>query len=150
MLLFIVQFIHLCITFTLIVGPYITANKKWLSTFIFFYMLIVTLWYIYGHCFCVDIENYIERNEGKGDKGAKDSKDSKDDKHDKEHSNKPAIISTPSTFASGPGSLQNDKKSFMFKMTEKLLGDNGEKTVFYTTSLIPLFNTVVCLVKINM
>lgn len=144
MLLFIVQFIHLCITFTLIVGPYITANKKWLSTFIFFYMLIVTLWYIYGHCFCVDIENYIERNEGKDDKGAKDSKD------DKEHSNKPAIISTPSTVVSGPGSSQNDKKSFMFKMTEKLLGNNSEKTVFYTTSLIPLFNTVVCLVKINM
>ena len=72
-----------------------------------YYVFIVTLWYLYGHCFLTTIEKYLENDNSK------------------------------------------PKQSFISKMFIDVFGPSSEIVIYYILSLIPLFNTIVCLIKIN-
>jgi len=63
-----IQLFHSLLCIFALIAPYITNNNLYLSGFIFYYALVLTIWNINGRCFLTDIEN-----EFKGEKGSKES-----------------------------------------------------------------------------
>lgn len=59
-LLWTIKTLHLIQSITFLVGPYITSNVIVLSFLIIGYMLLVTLWYLYGHCIFTPIEQFLD------------------------------------------------------------------------------------------
>ncbi len=64
-LLNLVYLIHLFIMFLVIIGPFFITKTVYLLFIIIINILIVTGWYIYGYCFCTDIENGLKENNNK-------------------------------------------------------------------------------------
>jgi len=60
-LLYIIKGLHVLQSAVLLVGPYITNNYILLSILIAGYMLLMTFWYLYGHCICTPLEQYLEK-----------------------------------------------------------------------------------------
>ncbi len=61
-LLYLIYLIHLFIVFLVIIGPFYITKIFYLLLIIIINIIIVTGWYLYGYCFCVDIENGLKNN----------------------------------------------------------------------------------------
>ena len=59
-LYYLVKLLHLAIAFLVIVGPFVIKNIFWLLLIIVINIIIVSGWYLYGYCFCTDIENMLD------------------------------------------------------------------------------------------
>jgi hypothetical protein len=58
-LLFLVKFIHTCITIVVTFGALLFSNTKILLFIITLNIFVVTGWYLYGYCFLTDIEKAL-------------------------------------------------------------------------------------------
>jgi hypothetical protein len=56
---FIVITLHIIYSIVVSIGPYLTNNIVILSLFIINNTGIILLWYLVGHCFLTDLENYL-------------------------------------------------------------------------------------------
>ena len=63
-----IQLFHVLLCVFALIVPYFTNNTRYLSCFILYYAMVLTLWHINGGCFLTDIENEL--------KGEKESKKS--------------------------------------------------------------------------
>lgn len=59
---YILKFIHLILSLTLIFLPYITNNIIILSILSVIYILTISQWYIFGYCLLSPIENLLTGN----------------------------------------------------------------------------------------
>jgi len=55
-----IQLFHLLLCVFAFIAPYLTNNTLYLSCFIFYYAIVLTLWYINGGCFITNIENELK------------------------------------------------------------------------------------------
>jgi hypothetical protein len=60
--------------FLVIIGPLFIRNTFYLLLIIILNILIVTGWYLYGYCFCTDIENGLSNNEKNKEKNKENTK----------------------------------------------------------------------------
>jgi hypothetical protein len=64
-LFYLVKLLHFLIKFAFICLPFITKDKNILAMIIILNIVIVTSWRIHGHCFLIDIEEYLENKKSK-------------------------------------------------------------------------------------
>lgn len=57
---YILKTLHSILIAVALIGPYVTNNKTYLSWFLFYFIALLTMWYINGHCFITDWEKYLD------------------------------------------------------------------------------------------
>lgn len=73
-LLNLIYLIHIFIVFLVVIGPFLITNIFYLLLIIILNIIIVTGWYLYGYCFCTDIENGLSNNTIKNKKNKEETK----------------------------------------------------------------------------